>query len=137
MRSVVSVAIVGLVLAAGVVRARQLEEQPVAAAFALKIGTSVRLRGSDLVVGLVRVADDSRCPMEARCVTAGDAAVVLSVRRGREAATNVTVHTMAAPREATRGAWRIQLVDLAPQPSLREPRTQKDYVATLRVDAVK
>lgn len=137
MRGLAGVVIVSLTMGVGIGLAVQPEERPAAADVAVKMGATVRVRGSDLVIGLARVAHDSRCPVEAKCISAGDAAVVLSVRQGRAAAVEVTLHTMAAPRDVTRGAWRIQLVDLVPQPSLRRPLAQEDYVATVRVDPVR
>lgn len=125
-----------LVMAGGLALAAQPEDRPLAADFQVKTGTTVHVRGTDLTIGLVRVTDDSRCPVEVRCITAGDANVVFSVRNGRAAATDVTLHLGAAPREVTRGRWRLRLVDLAPAQSLKHPATQKDYVATVRVDAV-
>lgn len=137
MRRLATALIVSLTLGVGVGLAVQSEQRPAAAEFAVKMGATVRVARTDLLIGLERVTDDSRCPVEAKCISAGDAAVVLSVRQGRAAAAHVTLHTMAAPREVTHGAWRIQLVDLVPQPSLRQPPAQKDYVATVRVDPVK
>lgn len=57
--------------------------RPVGADFPMSPGTTVRVAGTDLAIRFVRVTDDSRCPKGVRCVTAGDANVVLSLSRSR------------------------------------------------------
>lgn len=126
-----------LLVGCGVSLATQPTERPQAAPFSVAVGTTVHVLGTDLTIELARVTQDSRCPVEVNCVSAGDAAVVLFVRDRRAEARDVTLHTRLTPREVVAGTWRVHLVDLAPQPSLERPLAQKDYVATLRVDAVK
>lgn len=129
----IGLCVLALLGGAGRLTARQ-EERRLAADFAVTMGATVRVRDTDLTIRLVRVTDDSRCPVEVQCITAGDAVVVLSVQSGRSAAAEVSLHTGLVPRDVTRGRWRIQLVDLAPAPSVAQRHTQNDYVATLRVE---
>ena len=81
-----------------------------------------------------RVASDSRCPMDAICVWAGDATVSLTVSRDGQKV-NKELHTQPNGSEATYSGYTIKLVGLAPYPRSDRQIQPKDYVATLSVAA--
>jgi hypothetical protein len=101
--------------------------------FALKAGETARIEGGDLALRFDDVPNDSRCPTDVQCITAGDATVAIFVTGGGAPAASHELHTLDAPREARHGEWRIALVRLEPRPvsTRRTPRT--DYTLTLRV----
>ena len=101
--------------------------------FVLPVGTTVGVSGTDLVLRFVLVSEDSRCPEDVQCVTAGDATVRLAARedRGRELAVELRLAGEAS--EVRLGAYRVRLQGLAPRPRSGQPLPSRDYVATLRV----
>jgi hypothetical protein len=101
--------------------------------FALKAGETARIEGSDLAVRFDDVPNDSRCPVDVQCITAGDATVALRVSGGGAADATHELHTLAAPHEARHGSWQITLVKLEPRPVSTSPTPRGSYVATLRV----
>jgi hypothetical protein len=94
----------------------------------------VNVRGTDLSVAFLGVVSDSRCPLKAQCVWAGDASVEIQTwlndaddalpRRD-------TLHTHEGPRSLDLGNVVLELSDLAPYPV--EPGTipPEEYRATL------
>ena len=63
----------------------------------LHVGETLRYdRG--LKITFLAVRNDSRCPINAKCIWAGDAAVVLRVKAGNQAARRVTLHTNLKPQ---------------------------------------
>ena len=87
---------------------------------------------ADLHVSFATVTADSRCPRKVVCVWAGDAAIVLEVKRGAETR-SVELHT--TPPQATGEAFghRIELVSLDPYPDEPSERKPNVYVAHLIV----
>jgi len=106
---------------------------PVGRDFDLKAAESVRLEGTDLVIRFDAVLNDSRCPVGAQCITAGDATVRLALREGDGASTRLELHTMEEPKEGFHGAFVVRLGELRPLPREGRPVAAADYVATLRV----
>ena len=77
------------------------------------------------------VPADSRCPLDALCISAGDATVVLNARDGG-ASVPLELHTTAG-FQISYSNHTIRLTSLQPYPrSDRQPRSI-DYVATLVV----
>lgn len=74
-----------------------------------------------LSVSFESVAEDSRCPVNVQCVWAGNARVVIRLTESNEIEPDTSLNTnpSVGPRFLQRGAIRIELVDLEPQP--REP----------------
>jgi hypothetical protein len=107
--------------------------------FFLAMGESVGVNGGDFTVEFSRVLEDSRCPMNARCVWEGNARIALEVR---EAARRQVIELNTSERFPTRGSLgenskgiSIRLHHLEPTPMAGVPT--QDYVATLEVEAVK
>jgi hypothetical protein len=93
-------------------------------------GQSVELT-SDLSLGFVAVLDDSRCPINASCVQAGDAVVRLAVT-SRTARGDHDLHTaIVAP--VTFDGLELRLLELQPYPFGGRPTNADDYRATIHV----
>jgi hypothetical protein len=105
-------------------------QTPLGQPFELRPGASAVLEG-ELTVTFDGVAADSRCPMDALCVWAGDAIVSLSISRGAGAVPR-ELHTNP-PSEASYLDYSIRLLGLAPFPRSDRRIGPGDYVATLRV----
>lgn len=103
---------------------------------ALRVGQEVGVRGSVMGVSFLGVRSDSRCPLDAMCVWAGDAPVEIGVRFGMGPTVPYVLHTGGVPRSVDVGMYRITLVGLWPVPLSYIPIRQESYVAELRVELV-
>ncbi|HEX2081457.1 MAG TPA: hypothetical protein VHG08_27385 [Longimicrobium sp.] len=86
-----------------------------------------------LVIGFWEVLEDSRCPVGAQCVTAGNASVGLVLQERGEATRSVTLNTTAQPRRVSHEGYVIEVVDLQPLPTTAGPPDVESYVVRLRV----
>jgi len=88
----------------------------------------------DLRLTFDRVRSDSRCPLDALCIQAGEAIVVLTLSQSAAAPVEQELRTTPALSEATYLSYVIKLVALAPYPRSTQQIRPEDYVATLTVD---
>lgn len=103
-------------------------------AISLKINESAQLATNDLLVTFKAVTSDSRCPRGARCVWAGEANVVLTVKAG-ENSQDITVKVGAgADNKAALAPYVIRILKLDPYPVLNQSIHDSDRVIELRVD---
>jgi len=117
--------------------------------FQLAIGESVGVEGGVFVIEFLSVLEDSRCPMNARCIWEGNARVALKVlefTRGQapntvevgegtlELNTSARFPSRATFRENTKGI-SIKLRGVEPIPMAGVPI--KDFVVTLVAEAEK
>jgi hypothetical protein len=84
-------------------------------------------------VAFTRVAEDSRCPEDARCVQAGNAAAAFAVESEAGSAT-LTLHTDREPRRAAVMGRALRLIELRPRPMEGALPDSAAYVATLIVE---
>lgn len=107
-------------------------EVPLDQDFELAVGRTVAITGTAQRVTFDAVPEDSRCPIDAVCVWAGNARVSLRVT---EAGTDssVALNTGLEPRSATVGGIRLELRALTPAPRADTPTPPDAYRATLRV----
>jgi hypothetical protein len=94
----------------------------------------VQLAGTGVRVTFLEVVNDSRCPVDVVCVTAGDAEVRLAVTGEGEDRT-VSLHTTQEPRSTTIGAVRLELTGLMPSPRSTVTVRPQDYRAMIRWSA--
>ena len=128
-----------LVLAAALVAAGCLTvstplepNAPLGTPFELKVGQSAVVPGG-LTVRFDTVLSDSRCPIDAICVHAGEARIAMTLslsprdRVQREWRTNPTGF------EVRFDDFAVQLGELYPYPASSRPTAPGDYVATVTV----
>lgn len=107
--------------------------------FQLKLGQSADVAGTGLRLTFRRVAADSRCPINAMCVWAGDAEIAVAVERNGAAGGTVELHTnpphnTGGLREVDYdGRHVIRLEDVTPVPIAGQEEWKKSYAATLVV----
>lgn len=101
--------------------------------FTVDAGQVVRLE-SELMITFDSVTADSRCPIDAICVSAGDATVHLTLEQGASRGERDLHTSLLAASSATFLAYSVRLLELQPYPRSSSPTRQSDYVATLRVD---
>jgi hypothetical protein len=99
--------------------------------FTLAPGERAQVEGTMLGVTFIRVDGDSRCPLNAICVTGGDALVKIEVD-SRDRTTSYDLHT-GDMQPVTDGEFTIALVNLQPYPFSGRTTEPGDYRATLRV----
>ncbi len=99
--------------------------------FELAPGHTVQLAETGVILSMVDVANDSRCPVDVVCVTAGNAEVRFRVR-GEGDERVVSLHTMQEPKAVTVGAVRLELVSLAPPRRAGVPPVPAEYRARIR-----
>ena len=102
--------------------------------FALPLGQTAAVRGTDIHLTFKDVRTDSRCPIDVQCVWAGEAKIgVVTSRNGGPEETRVLSLT-PPDNEVTLGNLRIRFVGLAPAPRQAGAGTNRAYVAQLVVD---
>jgi hypothetical protein len=99
--------------------------------FSLKVGRSAEV-GDIVTVKFERVVSDSRCPLDALCITAGSALIELQVSIGGDQAT-LGLTTDAPGWNVVHGGFLFRLVELQPYPRASMPTPARDYVVTLNV----
>jgi hypothetical protein len=109
-------------------------EVPFGQSFELHPGTSAIL-SDGLKVTFDGVRADSRCPMDALCVWAGDATVAVRLSQPPATQAERALHTDLTGSEAQYLSYVIKLVALAPYPRSDRQIRPVDYVATLTVAA--
>ena len=107
--------------------------RPLGQPFELHAGTSAIL-DDGLRVVFERVRSDSRCPLDALCIQAGEAIVVVTLSQPAAAQVEQELRTTPAFSEASYLAYVIKLVALAPYPRSTQQIRPEEYVATLTVD---
>lgn len=99
----------------------------------LAIGQSVTPDGAGAEVTLVDVTDDSRCPSDATCVWAGDAAVAIQVRPASGPAERIVLHSGTEPRAGTVAGLHLTLERLDPLPMAGQAVARDAYRAAILI----
>ena len=97
--------------------------------FRIRAGQTAQVE--ELRVRFLRVTEDSRCPINARCVRAGSAKVEVELRAPRTAARRAILTTPDEPRGASYGAYEIEVLELQPGREIGAPAPR--FEAVLRV----
>ena len=92
-------------------------------------GQSAMVSNTSVVVQFVS-ANDSRCPSDVVCVSAGEAVISLSLA-GAAASRTDTVRLVKQPRAVTYGGFVFEATDLQPYPRSTGPVSTKTL--TLRI----
>lgn len=99
--------------------------------FTLAPGNQVTLEVVNTRVRFLDVAEDSRCPLRAQCVWAGDGAVVLELASRPGGALEETLHTNADPKSVFLDRYELTLLKLEPYPEVPGEIRPEDYRVTL------
>ena len=79
------------------------------------------------------VQSDSRCPMDAICVWAGDATVAITLTPSKGSAESRELHTQPTGSQISFAGYTIVLTALAPYPRSSQKIAAADYIATFVV----
>ena len=121
-----------VLLAAACASPTQPDRVPKGEPFDLRIGESA-LTTDDVRIRFDTVRSDSRCPMDAICVRAGEAIIALTLSRTGEAAVGRELDTTPARSSTTFLNFVITLSQLQPYPRSDRQIQPGDYVATFVV----
>jgi hypothetical protein len=100
--------------------------------FDLKVGQTAVLEGG-LTIRFDAVPADSRCPMDAICVWAGEARVAMTLSARSAPRVQREWKTSPANDQVSYEDYSIKLTGLQPYPQGGRTISQGDYVATLTV----
>jgi hypothetical protein len=107
--------------------------------FTLAMGDRAVVRDAGFTLTFDSVPSDSRCPINALCITAGNAEVRLVVRFGPPGSAApdllLTLNTTIDPHAQRVGGFLVQLLALDPQPVAGQPPPMQ-YRASLRVSTL-
>jgi len=87
--------------------------------FHLAIGETAVVTGTDVRVTARAVVNDSRCPREVQCISAGSAEIALQIHQGSRD-TIFALQTMAEPETAIIPGFSVELTSLTPYPDRPE-----------------
>lgn len=115
----------------------------------LSVGETSQYDDGGLKITFLAVKKDFRCPINAQCLTAGDATVILRVKAGKEPVKEVTIHTNRKPNYVTIPAYHqtdgtitlqksywIKIDSLTPLPYAGKKTLQSDYRLKLKIGIV-
>ncbi len=97
----------------------------------VQVNTEKRAYRSGLRIRFLEMVDDSRCPIDVDCVTAGNARIrvrVSTLRRSKELSLNTNTRTTA-----TFAGYRLRLTNLTPKPRSNIRINRNGYVAVISV----
>jgi hypothetical protein len=123
-----------MLLVAGCASPTQPDRVPKNEPFDLRIGESA-LTTDDVRIRFDTVRSDSRCPMDALCVRAGEAIIALTLSRVGEAAVGRELDTTPARSSTAFLNFQITLSQLQPYPRSDRQIRLEDYLATFIVQA--
>jgi hypothetical protein len=100
----------------------------------LSPGQSAEIAGENIELAFHRVADDSRCPSGAQCVTAGTAVVVMQlVAQGFDPGQIEFIVSPGGGGEVVLGVYTLHLLALEPDPPSEDGVDAGDYRITFNV----
>jgi hypothetical protein len=102
--------------------------------FALKVGQTQAIKDENLSVKFVAVAADSRCPLGAECIQAGEARCQVQVI-SRQQVSNLELVEIGLSKESTSalmGQYRVSF-QVTPYPEVGKTVKSSDYVLTLTI----
>lgn len=99
----------------------------------LKVGQQKKAGHGEITIKFLSVLEDSRCPVGANCIWAGNAKVevLISDHRGSKKA---VMNTGTGPHGDQYAGWAINLVSLTPQPRQGKTTRASSYRATFTVE---
>ena len=100
--------------------------------FQLKIGMTATLP-DEARLRFDNVRSDSRCPIDANCITAGDAIIAVTVLRGGGNDPH-EVHANPPQSQFSYANYVIKLTELQPYPRSDRQTKPEDYTATFVVE---
>jgi hypothetical protein len=102
-------------------------------AFALPLGKSATLNGTNARITFRQVREDSRCPIDVQCIQAGDAKIELTIARSGRGTDRRVMSLTSPDNDVTIDDLHIHFDGLTPAPREHVPPASRAYVANLTV----
>ena len=99
----------------------------------VKSGQKKAALSGELSIKFVSVTEDSRCPVDADCIWAGNAKVHVVVTDRRGGSKTMVMNTTMGPKGDQYNGWAINLTELTPAPKSSITIKQKAYKATFTI----
>jgi hypothetical protein len=112
----------------------QPDRIPAGQPFELGVGQTATMTDG-LRIRFDTVRSDSRCPMDALCVRAGEAVIAITLSLPGQLAIGRELETVPAKSHTSYSRFTIALVQLQPYPRSDRQIRPADYVATFTVSA--
>jgi len=100
----------------------------------LRYGEEKAIGQSVVHLSFGQVVEDSRCPIDAMCVWAGNAMVEIGIRAGMGPTYALRLGTNLEPRWTVWNGIRITLLEVQPAPRAAEPTKPEDYSVKVRLE---
>ena len=108
--------------------------------FRLEFGKSITIEPEDLQIKFVNVVEDSRCPVDALCVWAGRAIILIGVTSKGRGLGELELRLDPENQELVEGEigdYLITISGLNPHPETEDPIEESDYIVSLIVTEAK
>jgi hypothetical protein len=102
--------------------------------FALPLGKTAVVKGTDVRLTFKDVRTDSRCPIDVQCIWAGEAKIGVVISGNGTSEETKVMGLPPGDSETRAGNLRIRFVGLAPVPRQAAAGTPRAYVANLVLD---
>jgi hypothetical protein len=100
--------------------------------FSLKPGQQTLINGEDLTIKFNSVSNDSRCPSDTECISAGNAEINLELTKTGNPTVQILLNTAGItglPDQTDYLNYAIRVIDLQPYPKSGSTILQADYSA--------
>ncbi len=99
----------------------------------VRINQQKTIAGTNLTVRFVSLVEDSRCPTNVNCVSAGNAKIKIEVGRRNGASRIFELNTNLKPQIISYAGFEIKLINLNPKPATNIRIDRNGYTATFTV----
>jgi hypothetical protein len=102
----------------------------------LKSGQKKSTVNGGFSIKFVSVTEDSRCPVDADCIWAGNAKVHVKITDRHGGSKTMVMNTTMGPKGDQYNGWAINLTELSPAPKSGTKIKQTAYKATFSVSGL-
>ena len=99
----------------------------------LKRGQQKTAAKAEIIIKFVSVTEDSRCPVDANCVWAGNAKVHVKVTDRHGGMKMMVMNATMGPKGDQYNGWAIYLTSLDPPPKSSKKINQRSYTAIFTI----
>lgn len=103
--------------------------------FQLKFRESAKLESEDLGIRFNALIQESRCPKEVQCITAGKAEIAIQMTDAEGKTEQIQMSTEVPANEVSYDKYRIQLLEVLPYPIAGERNDPERYSILLIISA--
>lgn len=99
----------------------------------IKLHIGEQAHVGNLSLEFVAVVQDSRCPVNVQCITAGNAKVQIRIKNDKSGWITVELNTTDQPTSFVHAGNEIRLLEILPKPGEGVSPKQSDYVASFSI----